>query len=68
MQEKGVPTMIYYPSPLHLQEAYAYVGKAQGSLPTAEHLSKNVLSLPIHTEMNNDMLQYICEAVISFIK
>lgn len=68
LQERGVPTMIYYPSPLHLQEAYAYVGKAQGSLPVAEELSKKVLSLLIHTEMNEKMLQYICEAVASFVK
>lgn len=66
LQQKGVPTMIYYPSPLHLQEAYTYVGKVQGSLPIAEHLSKNVLSLPIHTEMTDEMLKYICEAVVSF--
>lgn len=68
LQDKGVPTMIYYPSPLHLQEAYSYVGKVQGSLPIAEKLSKKVLSLPMHTEMNPEMLQYICESVASFTK
>lgn len=63
LQEKGVPTMIYYPSPLHLQEAYAYLAWKKGSLPIAEKLSENVLSLPIHTEMNEEMLGYICEVV-----
>jgi dTDP-4-amino-4,6-dideoxygalactose transaminase len=46
---------------LHLQEAYQYLGWSKNSLPVAEKLSKNVLSLPIHTEMNEEMLGYICE-------
>ncbi len=61
LQEKGIPTMIYYPSPLHLQEAYQYLGWKKSTLPIAEKLSENVLSLPIHTEMSEEMLGYICE-------
>ena len=65
LHEKGVPTMIYYPAPLHLQEAYQYLGCKKGSLPIAEELSQKVLSLPMHTEMNTEMLNYICESVIN---
>jgi len=68
LQSKGVPTMIYYPSPLHLQEAYKYLGWQASSLPTAEKLSEKVLSLPIHTEMNSEMLAYICESMLSFFR
>lgn len=68
LQEKGVPTMIYYPSPLHLQEAYQYLAWKKDSLPVAEKLSQNVLSLPIHTEMNEEMLGYICENLNEFLK
>jgi UDP-2-acetamido-2-deoxy-ribo-hexuluronate aminotransferase len=64
LQEKGIPTMIYYPSPLHLQEAYKYLNWQEETLPIAEKLSQNVLSLPIHTEMNEEMLSYICQAFI----
>ncbi len=60
LQDKGIPSMIYYSSPLHLQEAYAYLAWGQGTLPVAEKLSQNVLSLPIHTEMTEEMLHYIC--------
>jgi UDP-2-acetamido-2-deoxy-ribo-hexuluronate aminotransferase len=67
LQEKGIPTMIYYPSPLHLQEAYQYLGWKKGTLPIAEKLSENVLSLPIHTEMNEEMLNYICENLIQIL-
>lgn len=67
LQEKGIPTMIYYPSPLHLQEAYAYLGWKKGTLPIAEKLSENVLSLPIHTEMSEEMLGYICEDLSGFL-
>jgi dTDP-4-amino-4,6-dideoxygalactose transaminase len=67
LQEKGIPTMIYYPSPLHLQEAYQYLGWSKNSLPVAEKLSKNVLSLPIHTEMNEEMLGYICENLTTIL-
>jgi dTDP-4-amino-4,6-dideoxygalactose transaminase len=66
LQEKGIPSMIYYPMPLHLQKAYRIPKVDEGSFPVSENLSRSVLSLPIHTEMDHELLEYICAAIISF--
>lgn len=66
LEEKGIPTMIYYPMPLHFQKAYQHPGFGKGSFPTTEKLSDEVLSLPIHTEMEHDELMYICTCIKSF--
>jgi dTDP-4-amino-4,6-dideoxygalactose transaminase len=59
----NVPTMIYYPVPLHLQKAYKQTGIERGSFPVTEKLSKTVLSLPVHTEMDEEQLNYICTII-----
>ena len=59
----GIPSMIYYPIPLHLQKAYRQPGVERGAFPITEKLSKTVLSLPIHTEMNEEQLDYICTII-----
>ena len=51
MHNSGVPSMIYYPSPLHLQKAYNYLGYRPGDFPIAEKLCGEVLALPMHTEL-----------------
>jgi UDP-2-acetamido-2-deoxy-ribo-hexuluronate aminotransferase len=61
MAEKGIPTMIYYPIPLHLQKAFATEGIGIGSFPVSEILCDSVLSLPIHTEMTEEMVLYITD-------
>ncbi len=66
LEERGVPTMIYYPVPLHLQKAYSSSDYPVGSFKVTEELSKTVISLPIHTEMTNDQLSYICDAIKEF--
>ncbi|WP_332910188.1 DegT/DnrJ/EryC1/StrS family aminotransferase [Algoriphagus boritolerans] len=68
LQEKGVPTMVYYPVPLHLQQAYVQYGNQEGDFPVAESLCKKVLSLPIHTEMEKDQQDYIIETIKSFFR
>jgi dTDP-4-amino-4,6-dideoxygalactose transaminase len=55
--------MVYYPVPLHLQKAYARPEYPVGTFPVAEHLAQNVVSLPIHTEMEADEIQYIIHTV-----
>lgn len=62
LAEHQVPTMIYYPTPLHRQKAYYN----PVSLPLSEDLCRRVLSLPVHTEMDPDQLQYITETVTTF--
>lgn len=69
LQEKGIPSMIYYPVPLDEQEAFkAIVKKGADSFPVTEQLCKTVLSLPIHTEMDEEQLTYICSSVRSFFE
>jgi UDP-2-acetamido-2-deoxy-ribo-hexuluronate aminotransferase len=60
MAEKGIPTMVYYPIPLHLQKAFATEVMGIGSFKVSEELCDSVLSLPIHTEMTDEMVNYIC--------
>lgn len=66
LQEKSVPTMIYYPVPLHFQKAYQKDGFGPGSFPVSEKLSQTVISLPVHTEMEEDQLSYICDCIKHF--
>ncbi|MBT1700906.1 DegT/DnrJ/EryC1/StrS family aminotransferase [Fulvivirgaceae bacterium PWU4] len=63
LEGMGIPTMIYYPVPLHLQKAYLRDGFGPGSFPVTEKLSKTVISLPIHTELTTGQLEYICNAI-----
>jgi UDP-2-acetamido-2-deoxy-ribo-hexuluronate aminotransferase len=58
--------MIYYPVPLHFQKAYQTGQVGVGSFPVTEKLSRSVISLPIHTEMTNDELDYICNVIRKF--
>ena len=68
LSEKGVASAIYYPVPLHLQKAYRVYGYQEGDFPLSEQLSQSVISLPIHTEMTDDIQQEIVEIVMDFIK
>ena len=61
-----IPSMIYYPVPLHLQKAYRQPGVDRGAFPVTEKLSKTVLSLPIHTEMDEEQLNYICTIIRNY--
>lgn len=66
LASRSIPTMIYYPIPLHLQKAYRRGGLGEGSFPVTEALSKTVISLPIHTEMEDDELDFICDTINQF--
>lgn len=66
LEAQGIPTMVYYPVPLHLQKAYRRPGFEEGTFPVTEELSKEVLSLPIHTEMKEQELEYITATLKSF--
>lgn len=67
LSEKGIPSMVYYPLPLHKQKAYIDDRYPQGYLPITENLCESVLSLPMHTELTIEQLEYISNHVISFI-
>ena len=52
LKDQGVPTAVYYPVPMHLQPAYARFSKGPGSLPVTERLKERVLSLPMHSDLD----------------
>lgn len=66
LASNGIPSMIYYPVPLYLQPAYRLPGTGEGQFPVTEKLSKTVISLPIHTEMDAEQLEYICNTINRF--
>jgi dTDP-4-amino-4,6-dideoxygalactose transaminase len=68
LMEKGIPSQVYYPVPLHLQRAYSDLGYGEGDLPVSEGLCEKVLSLPMHTELEKVQLEYISEQVQQFFK
>ena len=65
---KDVPSMIYYPVPAHRQKMFAAFGSENTVLPVTDWLTERVISLPIHTEMEQEQLDYICAAVAEYIE
>lgn len=64
LREYNIPTMVYYPLPLHKQKAYSHYTNQVFSV--SENLCKQVLSLPIHTEMSEEILSYIADRINKF--
>lgn len=64
----NIPNKVYYPVPLHLQKAYNLSGYKEGSMPISEKLSNSVLSLPMHTELDEEQIDFITNAIIKFYK
>lgn len=67
LAEKGIPAMVYYPVPLHLQKAYQDPRYKAGDFPAAERLAECVLSLPMHTELDEEQLAYITTTLLELI-
>ncbi len=63
-----IPSMVYYPIPLHLQEAFKTPDYNEGDFPVSERLCSQVLSLPVHTEMETEQQDYIIAGIKSFRK
>lgn len=63
LKEKGVPTAVYYPKPLHEQTAFAYLGYATGDMPESESASRRIMSLPMHPYLDEATIAMICEAL-----
>lgn len=59
LAERGIGSMCYYPVPLHVQQAFAYLGYKHGDFPVAETLAKEVVSLPMYPELTNDQVKTI---------
>ena len=67
LAEHKIPSMIYYPVPGHKQDMFASFGLKEILLPVTDELTNSVISLPSHTEMNEEQLNYICTHVLNFI-
>jgi dTDP-4-amino-4,6-dideoxygalactose transaminase len=65
LENEGIPSMIYYPVPLHMQKAYLHLGYSPDDFPVTSRLSAEVLSLPMHTEMDEEQLAYITGCIRS---
>lgn len=68
LKERGIPTGIYYPVPLYRQKAYQHYFDQNTSLPNTEQLCQEVISLPMHSEMDKELLDYIVGSVLDFFK
>jgi len=68
LSAQGVPSMIYYPLPLHLQPALKYLGHKRGDFPEAERVAKEVLSLPIYPELSKKEQDFIIDKIKEFHK
>lgn len=66
LEEKGIGTIIHYPIPPHLSEAYKYLGIKEGSLPITEKYAKEVLSIPLYNGMTKEEQDFVIESINSF--
>ena len=66
--DKGIPCAIYYPIPLHLQKAYLDARYKEEDFPITNQLVKEVISLPMHTELEDDQIKFITDSVLEFFK
>ena len=67
LKANGIPSTIYYPLSVHEQEGYKWVARVSGNVSVASRLCKEVLSLPIHTEMTDDMMRLIADCIVGFM-
>ncbi len=65
--DKGIPCAIYYPIPLHSQKAYKDSRYKEADFPITNQLVKEVISLPMHTELEDDQIKYITDSVLEFL-
>ncbi len=66
LKERGIPHAIYYPVPLHLQQAFAMAGNGPGDFPETEKAAGDVLSLPMHTELTREQQHFVCDTIKEF--
>ncbi len=68
LASKDIPAMIYYPIPLHLQKAYMDERYKKGDFPVTEQLCASVISLPMHTELDEETLKYITTSILEYLR
>jgi len=68
MRQQGIATEVYYPRPLHLQEAFAYLEYKSGDFPESERASDEVMALPLFAELTEDQQQHVVSAIATFFE
>ena len=68
LNKNGIPCGVYYPIPLHLQKAYIDDRYKEENFKVTNQLIKEVISLPMHTELDDEQIEFITSTVISFLK
>ncbi len=68
LKEQGTSSVVYYPIPLHMQQALEFLGHGEGSFPVAEQVSKEVLSLPMYPELDAADIQYTADTILACLK
>ena len=68
LEEKKIPSMVYYPAPLHIQAAYRYLGYKESDFPVTTALCKEVLSLPMHPDIDQEQVDHITHSVLKFFE
>jgi UDP-2-acetamido-2-deoxy-ribo-hexuluronate aminotransferase len=63
LKNKGIGSIIYYPVPLHLQEAYKDLGYKKGDFPVSEKISLEIMSLPLYPYLNETQIRYVVSAL-----
>ena len=67
LNDNDIPCGVYYPVPLHRQKAYAQTGTNEAQFPVTNQLVKEVISLPMHSELSVEQIEYIAEKVLDFL-
>ena len=68
LQQKGIPCGVYYPIPLHQQKAYRDDRYNEADFPVTNQLVQECISLPMHTELDEEQIKFITDAVLEFVK
>ncbi len=64
LKENGIPSMVYYPTPMHGQTAYKNAGTSDKDCPVTTHLCETVLSLPIHPYISDVDIEKVCNLIV----
>ncbi|MEN2985333.1 MAG: DegT/DnrJ/EryC1/StrS family aminotransferase [Thermodesulfovibrionaceae bacterium] len=68
LKVQGIPSVVYYPLPMHLQKAISFLGYKEGDFPVAEQVSKEILSLPIYPEIPEEEVFYISQCILKCLE
>jgi len=66
LHSKGVIALVHYPKPIHMHEAYQYLGYRAGAFPVAERLCNEVISLPLFPEITDEQIAFVADNVRTF--